>query len=323
MRNLCFLIAAGALLCLTAPARADVINGISVVVNDSVVTYAEIQNGIIPQLETLARRYQAQPDVFEKEAQKVRDEEIEALVERKLILHEFIAGGYSTNVLEAFIDDRMKETIQKNFYGDRARLIKTLQAEGMTYEMYRRQEREKFILEYMTYHNANLQKVLISPLRIERYYNEHKDEFKVDDQVKLRMIVVGQPANGPPGTARKIAHEILDKIESGVPFAEMATVYSSGSQRANGGDRGWVDRTYFKPELAKAAFSLTAGQHSGVIELPEASYLVMVEDARPSHVRPLSEVHSEIEQKLKLQEARRLRDRWIERLKNKSFIEFY
>jgi parvulin-like peptidyl-prolyl isomerase len=323
MRNLCFGIAAAAALGLSAAARAEFINGISVVVNDSVVTYAEIYTGIAQQLETLAGRYQSQPAVFEREAKKVRDEEIEGLVERKLILHDFIAGGYTTNVLEAFIDDRVKDTIQKSFYGDRARLIKTLQAEGMTYEMYRRQEREKFIVEYMTFHNASVQKVIISPLKIASYYDAHKDEFTVDDQVKLRMIAVAQPANGAPGTARKIAQEILDKVESGVPFAEMATVYSTDSQRATGGDRGWVGRNDFIPELAKVAFSLSPGSHSGVIELPKACYLIMVEDARTPHVRPLSEVHSEIEKKLRDQEARRLHDRWIERLKNKSFIQFY
>ncbi len=320
MKNLPFLVAVCAVLGSFAPGRADVINGISVVVNDSVITYAEIQAGTMPQLETLARRYPREPEIFERERQKVVDEEIEALVERKLILNEFIAGGYTTNVLEAFIDDRVKETIQKNFYGDRARLIKTLQAEGVTYEMYRRQEREKFIVEYMTYHNASVQKVLISPLKIELFYNEHTSDFKVDDEVKLRMIVV---TNGPAGPARKVAQEILDKIETGVPFEEMAMVYSAGSRRANGGDRGWVDRAYFKPELASVAFSLAPGKHSGVIELPEACYLLMVEDLRTSHVRPISEVHSEIEKRLKDQEARRLHDRWIERLKNKSFINFY
>jgi parvulin-like peptidyl-prolyl isomerase len=79
-----------------------------------------------------------------------------------------------------------------------------------------------------------------------------------------------------------LAEEILTKIDSGVPFAEMAAVYSAGAQRAEGGDRGWVNSTYFKPSLAKIAFSLKPGEHSGVIEEPEACYLMMVErSSRP------------------------------------------
>ncbi len=58
-------------------------------------------------------------------------------------------------------------------------MIKTLQAEGRTYEMYRRQERESIIIEYMSYQNTSPKKVLISPLKIQNYYDTHKDDFKV------------------------------------------------------------------------------------------------------------------------------------------------
>jgi parvulin-like peptidyl-prolyl isomerase len=84
-----------------------------------------------------------------------------------------------------------------------------------------------------------------------------------------------------------------------------------------------VDRTYFKPELATIAFSLKTGQHSGVIDLPEACYLIMVDESRPAHDRPLAEVRDDIELKLKSQERVRLHKQWIERLKRKSFIQFY
>ena len=145
---------------------------------------------------------------------------------------------------------------------------------------------------------------LISPLKIEQYYKAHQDEFKVDDQVKLRMIVISQPEDGSPGEARKIANEVLAKIDSGVSFAEMAGIYSSESQRADGARRTrvWVDRSYFKPELAEIAFSLKSGEHSRVIELPEACYILMVEDVRPAHIKSLVEVRSDIERTLKSEE---------------------
>jgi len=257
------------------------------------------------------------------------DEELESLVEQKLILHDFIKSGYVTNVLDQFIDDRIKDRIHTDYYDDRARLIKTLQAQGKTYEMFRREEREKFIVEYMVYHNVNQQKVLISPLRIELYYNEHKDDFKMQDQVKLRMIVVPQSPDDLPGTSHKRAQEILDKIDSGVPFAEMANEAEatmtrlSSAQRREGGDRGWVDRTVYKEELTKAAFSLKPGQHSGVVDQPEGCYLLMVDEVRPAHVQALAEVHEAIEQKLRDQELQHLRDRWIDRLKSKSLIRYF
>ncbi|HZK81958.1 MAG TPA: peptidylprolyl isomerase, partial [Humisphaera sp.] len=228
-----------------------------------------------------------------------------------------------TNVLESFINDRIKEKIQKTFYGDRAKMIKTLQAEGITYEALREQERENLIVDYMRYQNTSSKKILISPLKIETYYKEHPSDFKVDDQVKLRMIVIPKSPDASADNARKVAKEIMAKIDGGVPFAEMAGVYTTGSQRAEGGDRGWVDHSYFKPELAAIAFSLKPGQHSGVIELPEACYLMLVEDVRQAHVKTLAEVRSDIERTLKTQETHRLQDQWIDRLKRKTFIQYY
>ena len=324
MKRFSFFIMVGiSVLCIPA-VRGELVSGISVVVNDSVITYAEIEDAVMSGAATAAQVYGNDPQRYNQELQRLRSEDTETLVEDKLIIHEFTAAGYSTNVLEAFIDDRIRDKIQRDYYGDRTRLIKTLRATGRTYEEFRRKEREEFIIEYMNYQNrSNLRKILISPLKIEQYYNEHKNEFKVDDQVHLRMIVVNKQPDDPPDRARKVADEILSKIDSGVPFAEMAGVYSSGSQRAEGGDRGWVDRSYFKPELAKVAFSLKPGQHSDVIDLPEACYLFMVEEARPAHDRPLAEVRDDIENTLQHDESVRIRKDWIERLKRKSFIQYY
>jgi peptidyl-prolyl cis-trans isomerase D len=176
----------------------------------------------------------------------------------------------------------------------------------------------------MAYQNVDApKKVLISPLKIEEYYNSHQDDFRVEDEVKLRMIVIDQPTDGVPGEAKKTADEVLAKIDSGVPFEEMASVYSAGSKRSEGGERGWVDRSYFKPELARVAFSLKAGQHSGVIELPEGCYIMLVEDVRPAHIKSLVDVRTDIERTLRTEERSRLRKQWIDRLKAKSFIQFY
>jgi hypothetical protein len=73
------------------------------------------------------------------------------------------------------------------------------------------------------------------------------------------------------------------------------------------------------------AFSLEAGEMSGVIEIPEALafYLMLVEDKRTSHVRPLSEVRDEIERTMLTAERARLQKLWIERLRKKTFVRYF
>jgi parvulin-like peptidyl-prolyl isomerase len=103
----------------------------------------------------------------------------------------------------------------------------------------------------------------------------------------------------------------------------MASVYSQGSQRNQGGDWGWVEKSVLRKELADLAFSLKPGQRSGVIDTPEACYLMMVEERRPEHVKPLSDVRDEIEKTLLAQESERLQKQWIERLKKKTFVRYF
>jgi parvulin-like peptidyl-prolyl isomerase len=170
---------------------------------------------------------------------------------------------------------------------------------------------------------SNPHKILISPLKIQEYYDAHKDEFKMDDQVKVRMIVLPQASDAAPGSAKRLAEEILAKINAGASFAEMASVYSSGSQRSGGGERDWVKHNFYKPSLDKAAFSLKQGEHSAVIEEPEACYLIMVDDVKPAHTKTLTEVRDEIARTLLSKENERLYERWIQRLKRKSFVNYY
>ena len=178
------------------------------------------------------------------------------------------ATASSTNWVDDAVAEAVRQDLKKTYYGSQARLIKYLQAGGRTHADYLKQQRENVIISALiTLHTTS--KVIISPAAIEKWYNDHPDDYKVEDQVKLRMIQIPQPAGSPPGAAKQIAGEILQKIDSGVPFAEMATVYDSGPERAAGGDCGWVTRSGYLKELTDAAFALEPGHHGPVVELPD------------------------------------------------------
>jgi parvulin-like peptidyl-prolyl isomerase len=313
------LIAFGLILGGNRPSDAALMNGITAIVNDSVITYDEVESSLAPIANLLASQFGNQPQVFRERLQKARQERVEELVERQLVLHEFKTAGY--NLPESIVDDIIRDQIRQQF-GDRVTLTKTLQARGRTFESFRKQKREDLIVELLSRKQLSSEKILISPFKIEQFYQANQENYKVGDQVKLRMIGL---TKNPDSAAqvRKIAEEIRTKVKEGASFAEMASVYAEGAQRARGGDRGWVERKEFKKELADAAFSLKPGETSEVIDLPEACYLLHVEQVRPAHVRPLEEVRGEIETTLRSQEGARLHKKWISRLKKKSFVRYY
>jgi parvulin-like peptidyl-prolyl isomerase len=278
----------------------------------------EVLTVILPELEFLERRYGADPVLFEQKARELRANAIRDLVERQLILHEFNTGGYS--LPDSYIEDQIAKDVRN--YGNSLTLTKTLQAQGLTRENYRQKVREKVILAAMTSHFIPRNPV-ISPFKIETYYKENLDKFKLEDQVKLRMIVITNRPGDSLYSPKSLAEEILTKLGEGASFAEMAKVYSQGSQSAEGGDWGWVERSVLREDLAQVAFSLKPGQRSGLIERPDGCYIMLVEETKTAHTRPLSEVRSEIEATLKAEETKRLHNKWIDRLKAKSFVEYF
>src|SRR5206468_7485976 len=105
----------------------------------------------------------------EKKLLETLNDALEQLVQRQLILSDFKTAGY--NLPESYIDDAVQERIHQR-YGDRVTLIKTLQAEQMTYEAFRQQLREQFIVEALRQKNISSE-LIISPHKIEVYYAEH------------------------------------------------------------------------------------------------------------------------------------------------------
>lgn len=293
-------------------------NSIMVIVNDVVITEDDVKESLLPSIESLYNQYASNPAELEKRLIALQRERLEELVAHQLILNDYTNAGYKLpeNIIEDQIQARIKEE-----YGDRAALIKTLKARGVTYESYRQNIRDAIVVRALRDKNVS-QNIIISPTKIEEYYVTNTNLFQRPNQVKLRTIVFNKPKDNPE-TTRRLAEEVLKKLDEGAPFAEMAGVYSDGPQRSQGGSLGWVEAAALRKELAEAAFSLKPGQRSGIIEIPEAFFIVLVEETKSAHVKSLSEVRDGIERLLIIKEQDRLYNQYLDRLKKKAFIRYF
>ena len=304
--------------CLNLPAHAELADGVKAVVNDAVITYSQVEEFTAPAAEALRRQYPDAPDTFQLKLNDALGDSLEQLVERQLILRSFEVDGYQLpeSVVDGLVQDRIRER-----FGDRVTFIKTLQAQGMTGEQFRKEVREQYIVQALRQKNISSE-IVISPYKIENYYLAHTNDFKMEDEIKLRMIVLNKTSPDDTNTVHR-AGEILAEIKNGAAFPEMAKIYSEGSQKSQGGDWDWVERSVLRKDLAAVAFSLKPGQVSDVIDTPESVYLMLVEQTRPAHVKPLGEVQDEIEKNLRTQEQSRLERQWIDGLKKKTFIRYF
>jgi parvulin-like peptidyl-prolyl isomerase len=305
--------------CVPFFSRAEVVDGVEAVVADKVITFAQVEDATRPAEAALRAQFAAQPDVYQDKLNAAMNDSLELLVERALILHNYETGGYN-KLPDSVVDQMVQDNIRERF-GDRVTMIKTLQAQGITLEQYRQELLDRYIESGLR--SQNVQKsIIISPYKVETYYQAHPDDFKVDDQVKLRMIVLNKTSADDTNTL-ELAREIVTKIKDGAAFTEMAGVYSQGSQQHQGGDWGWVERSVLRKELAETAFSLTPGQVSDPIDTPDSVYVMLVEDKVGAHTKPLADVREEIEKTLGVQEQARLSKEWIEGLKKKTYVRYF
>jgi peptidyl-prolyl cis-trans isomerase SurA len=297
---------------------AELADGVKAVVNDSVITYSQVEEYTTPAAQALRRQYPDSPNTFQQKLNDALADSLEQLVERQLILRSFDVEGYQLpeGVVDQLVQDRIRER-----FGDRVTFIKTLQAQGMTVEQFRKDVRNQYIIQALRQKNVSSE-VVVSPYKVEMYYLAHTNDFQVEDQIKLRMIVLNKASPDDTNTVRR-ADEILGEIKKGAAFSEMASIYSEGSQKRQGGDWGWVERSVLRKDLAAVAFALKPGEMSGAIDTPTAVYLMLVEQTRPAHIKPLADVREDIEATLRTQMQAKLEKDWIDGLKRKTFIRYF
>jgi peptidyl-prolyl cis-trans isomerase SurA len=104
-------------------------------------------------------------------------------------------------------------------------MTKSLQQEGITYEKYRQRIRAQFIVRALRQKNVSSE-IIVSPHKVESYYAAHRDEYKVEDEVKLRMIVLYRTSVAADQALKEKAREIVSKLDEGAVFSDMATLYS-------------------------------------------------------------------------------------------------
>jgi len=172
---------------------------------------------------------------------------------------------------------------------------------------------EKRKVNYIVIDTAKIsEQVQVMREDLQRYYNQHRDEFRVPDEVNLRLIQVRTPPPGADGkadqkavdAAKQKAEDILKKLKAGANFAELAKKESDDPSKESGGELGWIGRGRI-PDIEDQIFALNKGQTSDVLRSALGFNIVRVEDKRTAHVQSLDEVKATIEPVVRQEKAAR------------------
>ena len=295
-------------------------NGIVAVAEEKIITVADVMQYIGPLLPQLRNEAKTEKE-FQERLEQLQDSAIQDLVDRVLIVKEF-RKDEKRQIPAHYVDNAIADEIAERFEGDRSKFLAFLKAKGQTQRDYRREVEENIIFQYMQGQQKKSQS-LVSPVRIETYYNENKDRFYQEDAVHLRLIQLTRTETDTDATLNEKGGVILTRAKAGEKFEDLAKEFSNDMKRSKGGDWGWMKRSDFKKEFSDPAFDLKKGEASKPILLPEGAFLLYAEDRKFSGIQPIDEVRDQIERILVQQMGRSAQEKWLERLRRNGYVKHY
>ena len=295
-------------------------NGIAAIAEDKVITVDDVRREIAPLVGQLQREARSERE-FNEKLEQLQDDVIQSLIDRVLIVKEF-RKDEKKHIPISFVDNRISDIMTEQFDNDRSKFLSYLHSRGMTMREYRREVEEDIIYQYMRQQQRKSQS-LISPVRIETYYNENKDRFYQDDGVHLRLIQFTRANGETDADLQEKANMVYARLKAGEKFEDLAKEYSQDSRRAKGGDWGWMKRSDLKPEFTEPLFALKPGEASDPILLPEGCFILYAEDRKYAGIQPIDNVRDEIERALVQQMSRNSQERWLERLRRNGYVKHY
>lgn len=173
-------------------------------------------------------------------------------------------------------------------------------------------EQNTKVLEVNELRERLLGEITVSDKEIEDYYNENIESYKFGDQVKASHILL---------ETEESAKEVLEKLNNGADFAEMAKEYSTGPSAEDGGDLGFFEKGDMVKEFEEAAFGLEVGETSDIVKTQYGYHIILVTDKREAGVKSLEEVKDNIKSGLLANKRKETWENFVEELREKAEIE--
>jgi len=191
-------------------------------------------------------------------------------------------------------------------------LEKAAKEQGVSFEDFKANIRNNIISQEVLRDQVG-RKVQITPGEVQRFYEQHKQEYARPESVNLSEILVSvaapqltptmpgaTPAEDPAAlaAAKAKADDIEAKLHAGGDFAQLARTFSDGSTAAEGGDLGNFQRGKMAKVLEDAAFALNTGGVTEPIRTRQGFVIFKVTEHIQGGVPPMKDVEQQVEDAL-------------------------
>lgn len=222
-------------------------------------------------------------------------------------------------VSRADVAAKVTEVREANQLTDSKAWTDALQGAGLTDSSYREQVRQSLAIERRV---EEIKKTVpaATDAELRAYYDLNTEKFQTDARIQARQIVVADKAK---------AQALLKQAQGGADFAALAKANSS-EFADRGGALGPVENGAPRPvaqvalpaEVGAAAFALTSGGLTDVIESGGKFYIVKVEKYLAPAPKPFAEARSDLVTAVNEQKKNAAVEAWVADLEKDVKVEF-
>ena len=217
------------------------------------------------------------------------------------------ARSFKIKVPSQEVDDAFAEQydgLLANYSITEEQLEIYLIGQGKTLEGFKKEMRES---AGMQLRDQALREEVIGDLQptddeLEAYLEKNISKYDAPEEIRASHILVDD---------EETANEVLDKLNNGADFAELAREYSTCPSAEEGGDLDWFPRGMMVPEFEEAAFALQVGEMSALVKTQYGYHIIKLTDRKEAHTPTLDEIKD------------RVRDDYIQEAADQKFNDWY
>ncbi len=284
-------------------ASAQLSDRIAAVINTEVIMLSELDDAMSDEIIRLRARYDGEE--FEAQLLQKQYQVLNRIIERKIQLQE--AREKEITVTDDEVD-KAWEQVQSN-------------PEAYPPEFIRSRDvfREEMVLRRVAEFEVQ-RRILVPFEEIRDYYQEREQEFATPTEYHLYQIVLQPKPDESMEEVRERAETLERQLQAGASFEKLASIYSDGPTKDQGGDLEFVQKEDLMEPLRAALDALEPGERSPVIETDIGMHVLLLGEIRKGTPQPFDEVKDEVEKRLYQKKMRDAYSTWLSALKDKSYI---
>jgi peptidyl-prolyl cis-trans isomerase C len=285
-------------------------------VNGAVITQNDISREVQNVRDQAARRGKA---LDEAKLPKLKQDILDRLINKELLYQESQKSGVE---IDPSAVDQEWEKITARF-PDKTQLKEALQQVNLSESIIKSQiEKQLAISQFVKEQITD--KIVIAPEEAKEYYDAHPTAFKKPEEVKASHILIKLDEDADQAkkdAAMKKIKEVQAKLSDGADFADLAKTYSEGPSKTKGGDLGSFRRGQMVKPFEEAAFALSPGEVSDVVETRFGYHIIKVDDKQPESQVEFEAVKDRLENFLRQTKTQEALKEYLPKLEKEAKIK--